>query len=275
MRLSIITINLNNFHGLEKTIKSVINQTSDDFEYIIIDGGSTDGSVNIIKKYENRITYWLSEPDHGIYHAMNKGILRAKGEYCQFLNSGDLLKSNDVTQKMLVNLSDCGILYGNMIKKLSNGKQYRDKNFDGQKPTMLTFYRGTINHSSAYIKRNLFNKYGLYDQNLQIVSDWKFYLITIGIYNESAIYCNIDVTVFDMNGISNTHTKLEKLERRRVLKEYIPANILIDYDRHSFDLEQITRIKKNKFAGWILWFVERVLFKFEKLKLKIDSNYYE
>ena len=89
MRLSIITINYNNREGLRKTIESVVNQTYRNFEYIIIDGGSTDGSVEVVKEYADRISYWVSEPDNGIYNAMNKGVLAANGKYIQFLNSGD------------------------------------------------------------------------------------------------------------------------------------------------------------------------------------------
>src|SRR4051812_22804100 len=100
-RLSIITINYNNVSGLRKTVESVVNQTSQDFEYIVIDGGSTDGSVDVLKQYAKKIKYWISEPDKGIYNAQNKGILKATGEYCHFINSGDYLVKNDVIEKML------------------------------------------------------------------------------------------------------------------------------------------------------------------------------
>ena len=99
MKLSIITINYNNKNGLQKTIDSVISQTFKDFEWIIIDGGSTDGSKELIEKYSQHITYWVSEPDKGIYNAMNKGIKVAKGEYLFFLNSGDyLVQPNTINQ---------------------------------------------------------------------------------------------------------------------------------------------------------------------------------
>ena len=90
MRFSVITINYNNREGLNKTIKSVLCQSINDYEYIIIDGGSTDGSVDIINNNANFITYWVSEKDNGIYHAMNKGVAHAHGEYCIFMNSGDI-----------------------------------------------------------------------------------------------------------------------------------------------------------------------------------------
>ena len=100
MKFSIITINYNNVEGLRNTIKSVVNQTYTDYEFIIIDGGSTDGSVEVIKEYANIITYWVSEPDKGIYNAMNKGIEVANGEYLNFMNSGDCFYNNDVLQKV-------------------------------------------------------------------------------------------------------------------------------------------------------------------------------
>lgn len=96
MKLSIITINYNNREGLRKTIESVVAQTTREFEYIVIDGGSTDGSVDVIKEFSDYIDYWVSEPDKGIYNAMNKGVKVAHGDYCQFLNSGDWLYDSNV-----------------------------------------------------------------------------------------------------------------------------------------------------------------------------------
>ena len=111
-KLSIITINLNNAAGLRKTIESVVNQTFTDYEYLIIDGGSTDGSVEVIKEFADKITYWVSEPDKGIYNAMNKGILKARGEYLQFLNSGDWLVDNEVLFRVFSLNHFEDILYG-------------------------------------------------------------------------------------------------------------------------------------------------------------------
>ena len=130
-KLSIITINLNNAEGLRKTIPSVISQTYCDFEYIVIDGGSTDGSVDVIKKYADKLSYWVSEPDAGIYNAMNKGIRKAGGEYCQFLNSGDWLVAPDVTERMAKDMPDCAICYGNMIT-IQNGEKMVQKGFEGK-----------------------------------------------------------------------------------------------------------------------------------------------
>jgi glycosyltransferase involved in cell wall biosynthesis len=263
-KLSIITINRNNAEGLRKTIESVINQTSKAFEYIVIDGASTDKSLEVIKQYKDKITYWISEPDKGIYNAMNKGIIKAKGEYCQFLNSGDVLVANDVIEQMLFNMPDTSIVIGNMLKSLANGKIYKDRGSAAKEISMFTFYRGTLNHSPAFIKRDLFDKYGFYDETLKIASDMKWYLIAVGLNNETVLYRDIDVTLFDMNGISTTNTTLDKSERRQVLEELIPKSILADYDKYWFAIEQTNRINKYKFIKLFVWFVERLLFKFEK-----------
>ena len=100
MKFSIITVNYNNKEGLRNTIESVIHQTYRDFEYIVIDGGSTDGSVDILKKYDQQINYWVSEKDSGIYNAMNKGISKAHGEYLNFMNSGDCFYALDNLERV-------------------------------------------------------------------------------------------------------------------------------------------------------------------------------
>ncbi|MBV5283120.1 MAG: glycosyltransferase [Paludibacter sp.] len=275
-RLTIITINYNNASGLKKTMDSIFSQTSIDFEYIVVDGNSTDGSVEVIKQFDNSSIenfLWISESDFGIYNAMNKGIRMAKGEYVQFLNSGDMLASNDVTEKMLACLFPppqgegrgvrASILYGNMLKPLPK-RIHRDKGFAGRVPTMLDFYTGTLNHSSAYIKRSLFDTYGLYDESLRIVSDWKWYLQVIALHGVIPEYKDIDVTVFDMNGISSVNVCLDKEERFKVLTEILPMSVLKDYERWSFPIEQMKRINRHWITSKIFWLIERVLFKWDK-----------
>lgn len=266
MKLSIITINFNNATGLYKTIESVIKQTSNDIEYILIDGGSTDGSVEVIKAFEDKISYWISEPDNGIYQAMNKGIKAAKGDYCQFLNSGDCLVQEDVTERMLYRMPETSVLIGNMLKILPNGKCIIDNGISNKQPTFFTFYRGTLNHSPAYIRRSLFEKYGYYDESLKIVSDWKWYLIVIGLHNEEVVYKDINVSLFDMNGISNSSKELLKTERRLVLEAIVPSNILVDYDRYGTGIIQMNRIKNYTVTKFLFEFVERTIFYIEKIK---------
>ena len=274
MLLTIITINRNNAAGLEKTMQSVLSQTRMDFEYVVVDGASTDASVAVIERlapaFGDRLK-WISEPDKGIYNAMNKGIRMATGEYIQILNSGDSLVSPEVVGKMYTALEKAdhpSILYGNMLKDFPDGHVHRDKGFAGEDITLLGMYIGTLNHSPAYIRRSLFDKYGLYDESLKIDSDWKWYLQAIVFGEEKPVYADIDVTLFDMTGISETNTALTKAEREQVLKELINPSILADYDAWVPSIRQMRRIKRHPWAYKIVWFLERVLFKLEKRKDK-------
>ena len=270
MILTIITINRNNAAGLEKTMQSVLNQTCQDFEYVVVDGASTDDSIEVIQllagQFGERLK-WISEPDKGIYNAMNKGIGMASGTYLEFLNSGDCLASEDVVGRMYEALEKAGypsILYGNMFKDMPNGKLFRDKGFNGSPITLLGMYRGCLNHSPAYIQRSLFDKYGKYDESLKICSDWKWYVTSIVLGEERPVYVNLDVSVFDMTGISETNKDLLNSERSSLLAEMIPGGILTDYDLWYSDIELIKRIKRHPTSYAIVRFLERVLFKFEK-----------
>lgn len=272
MLISIITINRNNKDGLKKTISSVLAQTYGMFEYIIVDGNSTDGSVDVIKDAHSRFAescLWVSEPDSGIYNAMNKGLNMATGDYVQFLNSGDILANPNVTKLMLSAIAakdNPPILYGNMIKAFPDGRKLCDKSFSGQKISFFDFYSGTLNHGSAYIRKDLFERYGNYDESLKICSDWKWFMDAIILGGEKAEYTDIDITIFDMTGVSETaHSKdTIKSERRSVLETRINPAILSDYDQYADDIRLMRRIHRHKWAYSIVRFIERVLFKIEK-----------
>ncbi len=278
MILSIITINRNNAAGLEKTMRSVAAQTFGDFEYVVVDGTSTDKSVEVIRSLEasfgDRLK-WISEPDKGIYNAMNKGIGMASGDYLQFLNSGDSLVSDNVTMRMTEALKDNdypSVLYGNMLKDMPDGKVMRDKGFAGKSISFLGFYTGSLNHPSSYIKRSLFDEYGRYDENLKIVSDWKWFLQSIVFGGEKSAYADIDVTLFDMNGISEKNKALDKAERRRVLNELIPSSILVDYDRWALPISRMKRLERHPWANRIVTVLERGLFRIERIRNKKSSE---
>jgi hypothetical protein len=157
---------------------------------------------------------------------------------------------------------------GNKIAVRPDGKVQKGKN-SGQPVTMLTFYRGTIEHTSAYIRRSLFEKYGYYDESLKIVSDWKWYLEVIGWHNAGVCFTSLYVSCFDTGGISSVNKTLDKAERRKVLETLLPPRILADYDLYGFDIDQMERLKKYPFLYRCVWLVERVLFKLEKWQLKL------
>lgn len=279
MILSIITINRNDAAGLEKTMRSVAAQIGGDFEYVVIDGASTDGSVEVVRSFEASFgerLKWISEPDKGIYNAMNKGIGMATGDYIQFLNSGDCLTSNEITARMtetLIIKEYPSILYGNMLKIMSGGKVLRDKGFAGKPISFLGFYTGSLNHPSSYIRKTLFEKYGRYDESLKIVSDWKWFLQAIILGGEKPVYVDMDVTLFDMNGISEKNKALDKTERRRVLNELIPSTILADYDRWALSINRMRRLERHPWANRIVSFLERGLFKMEKRRNRRRGEY--
>ena len=288
MKLSIITINYNNAEGLQMTMESVLKQTYRDIEYIVVDGASTDGSVEVIREMsrdkslnDGMSLIWTSEPDKGIYNAMNKGLCKATGDYVQILNSGDILAAADVTERMvaalqrvnseerIVNSGGVPILYGNMLKSYDM-KTIINRDTCGNglytPQSFLYFYKGTLNHDCAYIRRDLFDKYGLYNEQMKICSDWEWYVRAIVLGGEKPVYTNIDVTIFDMNGVSESKGKnadLIKKERREYLEKILPPAILHDYDQFAFPILQYQRLKK--YHLWeVVYFMERVLFKLEK-----------
>ncbi len=274
-KLSIITINYNDLAGLRKTIQSVWNQSARaEIEHIVIDGDSTDGSAEYLQANSDKLNYWVSEKDSGIYNAMNKGIRLAHGDYIQILNAGDCLATNDVTARMLTALAEqsnsapIDILYGNMLRVDTSGRVTAKSG--AIIPSLRIFYGGTLNHDCAYIRRSLFDEYGLYDESLRIVSDWKWYLQTIGLGHVTPVYVDIDVTLFDCSGISETNLTLRNQERRRVLEEVLPPAVLYDYDHHAFDMDQMDRLRRHHLYP-LVWFIERLCFKLEKLHSKIRN----
>lgn len=250
MKLSIITVNFNNKDGLQKTIDSVISQTFKDFEWIVIDGGSTDGSKELIEKYSDHISYWVSEPDNGIYNAMNKGIKVSKGEYLEFLNSGDYYYDNKVLEKVSKHLAKYDFIYGCAVVKFKN----KEKRIHLQKE-YSSFYdliKRTINHQSTFINKKVFEKHGLYDENLRIVSDWKFFLETIGIHKCTSRYINQNIIIFDPNGISFTNVSLREEERKQVLNQILPSFVIEDYLSH-FQFNELLNHKITKKIVGILY----------------------
>ena len=234
VKLTIITINYNDKSGLNKTVNSVLSQTFTDFEYIIIDGGSTDGSVDVLKENNGKINYWVSEPDKGIYNAMNKGILQAKGEYLQFLNSGDWLENESMLSKIFDVPKTADILYGNLNEILRDGKINLQVPLIGDRLTLANFNsntHATIQHPASFIRRSLFDK-GLYDEKYKIIADIKFFIDRIILQNCSVEYLPFVVTNFNLEGLSSKPASWAKTieERARIFTELVPPRILKDYE---------------------------------------------
>lgn len=227
MKYSIITVNFNNKEGLRKTIESVIHQTYRDFEYIIIDGGSTDGSTEVIKEYDTQIDYWVSEHDGGIYQGMNKGIKKAKGDYLNFMNSGDCFYSSDILEKVSHYNSDADFIVGKDYHYNSETNQGH-ASIQPPRTTMIHFFVATLDHQSSFIKRELFND-SLYDENYRLVSDWIFYTEKIVIEQKQVQFISDIVCRREDGGLSEQQREKNKKEIDRFLRQFLPYGIFEDY----------------------------------------------
>lgn len=222
MLISVITVNLNNASGIESTIKSVINQTNKNYEYLIIDGKSTDRSVEVIKYYDSHIHYWVSEPDYGIYHAMNKGIHNAKAEYLIFLNSGDCFFSSEVLEEFASSNPDQDVISGDILIEYSDSHKKLKKSPDSI--TAKYLINDYLPHGATFIKRSFIEKCGPYNENYRIISDWEFFLRAFLIYNASYLHFNKCISIFKTNGISCREENAEIIQKERdlILRTTIP-----------------------------------------------------
>ena len=221
IKLSIITINYNNASGLSKTMESVISQNFSDFEYIVIDGGSTDGSVDIIKKYAEKLTFWVSEPDKGIYNAMNKGISMASGEYLLFLNSGDWFVNNEVIAGVIPYLNSVYEIVSGGLILVKNEEEHIQLNPPNTVNLNYCIHSG-LTHPNTFIRAELFEKYGYYNEHNKIVSDWEFFLIVCGLNKCKYQGIPVLVSCFTMDGISSRNDELLKKETEETLQRLLP-----------------------------------------------------
>ena len=274
-KLSIITVNLNNKAGLIDTAKSVVAQTWTDYEWIIIDGGSADGSVDIIKEYAektDKLVYWCSEPDGGIYQGMNKGIEKASGEYCWFLNSGDYAYKNATLEEIFANKFDEDIVYGDIyikspeeieIKLLGRSNRFIKTNKQNiYNPVDWNLY-AIIKHQASFIKRELLNNLGRYKTIYRHANDTAFFMNAIFNHDASVKHVKVVFAVFMNNGISaggNIESDLiNKIEHGKLSIEFFPSFfhkiIALAYLRKLF--HRFREVCTLPFV-WGICFVERI-----------------
>ncbi|MBL0012233.1 MAG: glycosyltransferase [Flavobacterium sp.] len=254
-KISIITINYNDKNGLNKTIKSVLGQTFIDYEFIIIDGGSNDGSKELIVENETKVDYWVSEKDSGVFNAMNKGIRKATGEFLIFMNSGDIFNSNTTLQEVAPDLtSQYDIYYGDNFKESPSSKRLKTY---PEKLTFSFFYTGAINHQSTFIRRSLFDDHFYYNENYKIASDWEFFVYVICHQNVPYKYLAKTIAIYDFTGISSSpkFSDLFAKEKLQTIEKFFPA-FIEDYKNvsevNSKRYLQFQYIKSHKIAWKIL-----------------------
>ncbi len=269
IKITIITINYNDKVGLKNTIESVINQTYKEFEFIVIDGASTDGSKEIIEQNSSKINYWVSEKDSGVFNAMNKGIKAATGEFVLFMNGGDCFEKNTILEEVFPYLnSDYDIYYGNNYKVSSNSKRLKTY---PEKLNFSFFYSSSINHQSTFIRKSLFDRYFYYNENYKIASDWEFFVVLICKENIPYKYLSKTIALYDFNGISSRpeSSSLFKNEKLKTLEKYFPA-FYDDYIQlsvlNSKRFLQINHLKNHKIPWTFLKLILNILLLFLPFK---------
>lgn len=243
---SVITINFNDSKGLEQTMNSVVRQTFRDFEYIVIDGGSSDGSRELIGKYAKSLAYYCSEKDNGIYDAQNKGWKKAVGKYCLFLNSGDYLADEHVLQRFADSCPVADIVYGDLM--VDNG---RDPLYRLPQPERFSFddlVYSTVFHPASFISRDLLEVRGGYDTDFRICADYDFFVDAILVRQCSTRHVAESVAVFNTAGIGSSaaHRNVHEAERNKALRKYFPeAEILAARKRVKTRIPLSVRLRNS------------------------------
>lgn len=259
MKLSVITINFNNAAGLEKTVESIVSHRSEDMEYLVIDGGSTDGSVDILKKNEDKINYWISEPDSGIYNAMNKGIMQAKGEYILFINSGDVIRRDADIKTIISLLGGEDIVYFDLeIADSIAGSSYIKKYPDH--PDFKYFMEDTLPHTASFIRKKLLQEYGYYSESMKIAADWAFFTDSICLNNCSYKHVDGCFSTFYIDGISSQpeNRRLLLAERKAHIKASYPLyyslyNEWIEKKEELYKLKTSASVRYLRKLGFLKW----------------------
>jgi glycosyltransferase involved in cell wall biosynthesis len=244
--LSIITINYNNARGLQKTIDSVLEQTYTNYEFIVIDGDSKDGSKAVLEKYKERISYCVSEKDSGIFSAMNKGIQQANGNYLQFLNSGDVFTSPEALNIFITHPDFKGdVIYGDY--KFEKGEKVY--------PDILTpifFMKSSLPHQSTFFKKGVFDIIGNYNESYKIGADRAFYIKCFLSGKFKFKHVNCFLVLYDMEGLSNNPIHLaEKIEEDdKIFKEQFGI-FYEDYKNYLNTIKQLKEAQKRTFGGYL------------------------
>ncbi len=239
MKISVITINYNNLEGLRRTVPSVLSQTYNEYEYVVVDGGSTDGSKEYIAS-QDRIDHWVSEPDKGIYNAMNKAVRMAHGDYCIFMNSGDTFFSPLSLEQCVDHLGEYDLVAGRSAY-LEPTRLYP---FIPPKELSLDYLLiHALCHQSLFTKTSLLKQHP-FNENNKIVSDLEQYFRGWLLHGYSYKSIDIYISVFYRDGISYTNKSVNRNEKSRMI-----ADIIDNYNKttdHKLTNNDIKRIKQER-----------------------------
>ena len=229
MQITIVTVVYNGAELLEKTIRSVVGQTYNSIEYIIVDGKSIDNTVGIIRKYEPFITKWISEKDDGIYSAMNKGIRMLTGDWVCFLNCGDVFADENslaiVAEKIMYSSEKADVFYGNIFIERKEGREGECIERRAKAPCNL--HRMYFCHQSAFVKADLLRNY-FFDERYKMSADFNFFKLCYR-NGYKFVHLNIPLVVYDRTGISNTHREKGLYDNISVIK-----NVDKNFEKYKF-----------------------------------------
>ena len=282
MKLSIITINRNNAAGLRKTMESVFAQTCKEIEYIIVDGASTDNSVEIIREMSASLNdgmshdeslndgiafKWVTEPDTGIYNAMNKGIRMSQGEYSLMLNSGDCLADTDVVERILPELQGADLIQGSMYLQTKDAK-HLDYGFGGTKMSFFDVCDGDFLHQATFVHRNVYEQYGYYDESYRIAGDTAFFIKVVGMCNVSFRVVDIPISIFEGGGLaSSADTKLIEARHKefaRIKQEILGERLTQLYKEDYKKVKLYDRLHAYRWMWYVVMAMVRLSNIFEK-----------
>lgn len=248
MRLSIITVNFNNRDGLVRTARSVADQTFTDFEWIVVDGGSTDGSVDVIREYADQIAWSVSEPDRGIYDAMNKGLMKASGEYVQFLNSGDYYIDGEVLSKVFARDDLSDVNYGDQWC-VRDGSVVEKRSYPDTIDLGFLF-RNPLGHQASFIRTDIAKAHP-YRVRYTISADRAFFL-ELYLSGAGFRYLDIPVVYFDTDGIGSRESTLEirRDQFKDIKRELLPARAVEDIEGLMAKADEYDFVKRVPPLRW-------------------------
>lgn len=228
-KISIVTINYNNLSGLQKTYQSIIGQTFKNFEWIVIDGGSSDGSADFIRNHVDEISFWCSERDNGVYNAQNKGTRHAEGDYVIFMNSGDTFNNEHVIENVFREYQDEDILFGDWEQIFPQGNKREIK--PASNVDYLFFFNDNICHQAMFIKTSLL-KESPYDESYKLYADWAKWA-ELSQKGKKFKYVPYTICDFQMGGMSSENDEYNTIERERLQKEFYPESLILWTSRQN------------------------------------------
>jgi len=249
--VSVITVTYENLEGLERTFKSVSSQTNDNIEWIVIDGGSKDGTVAFLDQCTFPNMNWVSESDSGIFDAMNKGIARSSGDYCIFMNAGDVFASSDILSKVSneIGNKEYNVVYGDSLEDVNGAlplKKARD-------PSLNIYSMFTHHQSIFYLRDKILSGY---DQSYKYSADWAFTTRVLNMKDKPSHYCPFPICIFERGGVSmrDDQRKMINKEHWRILRQEANLGII------EASLLWFVKTRMNMFRKFLPKLYDRVRF---------------